>query len=68
MANKISLAVLLLGGALLWVVPLGGALLLVTGAVELAIRWEDELLEKPVPAVALTPDEGERRTATSPTS
>jgi len=65
MANKIVLAMLLLGVALLWVVPLGGALLLVTAAVDLAIRWETELLETPVPAVARTADEREWRTSSS---
>ena len=63
MANKIILAMLLLGVALLWVVPLGGALLLVTAAVDLAIRWETELPETPVPAVAGTADEREWRTS-----
>jgi hypothetical protein len=57
MANNITLALLLLGVALLWVVPVGGALLLVTAAVELAIRFESELPEGPVPVVVLAPDD-----------
>jgi len=53
MGSKISLVMLLLGAALLWALPVGGALLLVTAAVGLAICWEDEL--EPRPAVASVP-------------
>ena len=53
MGNKISLALLLLGAALLWPLPVGGALLLVTAAVGLAVCWEAEL--EPRPAVAPLP-------------
>lgn len=41
--NKISMVMLLLGVALLWPVPLGGALLLVTAAIGLAIAWEADM-------------------------
>ena len=53
MGSKISLLMLLLGASLLWAVPLGGALLLVTAAVGLAICWEGTL--EPPPAVAPVP-------------
>jgi hypothetical protein len=53
MGSKISLLLLVLGASLLWAVPLGGALLLVTAAVALAICWEGEL--EPPPAVAPVP-------------
>ena len=53
MGSKISLLMLLLGATLLWAVPLGGALLLVTAAVGLAICWEGTL--EPPPAVAPVP-------------
>jgi hypothetical protein len=53
MGTKISLLMLLLGASLLWAVPLGGALLLVTAAVALAICWEGQL--EPPPAVAPAP-------------
>jgi hypothetical protein len=43
MGSKISLVMLLLGAALLWLLPVGGALLLVMAAVGLAICWEAEL-------------------------
>jgi hypothetical protein len=43
MGHKISLGMLLIGAALLWAVPLGGALLVVTAAVGLAITSESEL-------------------------
>ena len=43
MANKVVMAMLLLGTGLLWFVPLGGALLLVTAAVGLAISWEADV-------------------------
>ncbi len=63
MGNKISLAVLLLGAALLWPLPVGGALLLVTAAVGLAICWEAELEPRsavaplPVPVVPVRSDD-----------
>ncbi len=50
MANNISLALLVLGAALLWPLPVGGALLLVTAAVGLAICWEAQLEPRPVVA------------------
>jgi hypothetical protein len=53
MGNKILLLMLLLGAGLLWAVPLGGALLLVTASVGLAICWEDEL--EPPRSVAVVP-------------
>ncbi len=53
MGTKISLLMLLLGASLVWAVPLGGALLLVTAAVGLAICWEGQL--EPPPAIAAVP-------------
>jgi hypothetical protein len=53
MGNKISLAMLLLGAGLLWPLPLGGALLLVTAGLGFAISWEAEL--EPPPAAAPIP-------------
>lgn len=49
MGQKISLGMLLLGAALLWPVPLGGVLLLVTAGIGLAIAWEAELMASAVP-------------------
>ena len=42
-ARTISAAMLILGAALLWFVPVGGALLLVSGGLGLAIWWEAPL-------------------------
>jgi hypothetical protein len=42
-ARTISAAMLFLGAALLWFVPVGGALLLVSGGLGLAIWWEAPL-------------------------
>jgi hypothetical protein len=42
-ARIISAAMLILGAALLWFVPVGGALLLVSGGLGLAIWWEAPL-------------------------
>lgn len=42
-AKTISAAMLVLGAALLWFVPVGGALLLVSGGLGLAIWWESPL-------------------------
>ncbi len=42
-ARTISAAMLILGAALLWFVPLGGTLLLVSGGLGLAIWWEAPL-------------------------
>jgi hypothetical protein len=43
MARKISLAMLALGGALLWPVPLGGVFFIVTAGFGLAISSEADL-------------------------
>ena len=42
-AKTISAAMLVLGAALLWFVPIGGALLLVSGGLGLAISWDAPL-------------------------
>jgi hypothetical protein len=42
-ARTISATMLVLGAALLWFVPVGGALLLVSGGLGLAIWWEAPL-------------------------
>jgi hypothetical protein len=47
MGTRISLVMLLLGAALVWLVPLGGALLLVTAGLGLAISWENALEASP---------------------
>ena len=52
MSRKLPLALLLLGGALLWPVPVGGALLMVAAGVGLAISLESDLMGV-VPARAL---------------
>ena len=43
MRTRFSLIMLALGLVLLWPVPLGGALLLVTASVRLAIAFESEM-------------------------
>jgi hypothetical protein len=43
MRTRFSLVMLVLGLALLWPVPLGGALLLVTASVGLAIAFESDM-------------------------
>lgn len=54
--HKVSVLLLVLGVALLWPVPLGGALLLVIAAIGLAIAWEADMAEPHlVPARAVTP-------------
>jgi hypothetical protein len=55
MGNKLMLLMLLLGAGLLWSMPLGGALLLVTASIGLAICWEAELEPRPSVAPALAP-------------
>jgi hypothetical protein len=50
MAKKISLSMLVLGGALLWPVPLGGVFFLVTAAFGLAIASEASLSDAAGPA------------------
>ena len=55
MARRISVALLGVGAALLWPVPLGGALVMLTGALGLAMVMEDDLMsEGPLPAEART--------------
>ncbi|HET9772862.1 MAG TPA: hypothetical protein VFS16_18340 [Acidimicrobiia bacterium] len=44
MARRISVALLGLGAALIWPVPLGGALVMLTGALGLAVAMEDDLI------------------------
>ncbi len=44
MARRISVALLGVGAALIWPVPLGGALVMLTGALGLAVAMEDELM------------------------
>lgn len=41
--HRISLIALLLGVALLWPLPLGAAVLMVTATFALVISWEEEL-------------------------
>ena len=43
--DRSALFALLLGVALVWPLPLGGALLMVAGTFGLAISWEDQLIE-----------------------
>ena len=43
MRRRISLIALLLGVALLWPLPLGAAVLMVTATFALVISWEEEL-------------------------
>jgi hypothetical protein len=47
-AKSVSVAMLLLGVALLWLVPLGGALLLGTAGLGLTIFWRGQPGESPV--------------------
>ena len=56
MQLKVSVAMLLVGLALLWLVPLGGALLLVAAGMGLAIAWEADMAgDAPLlPAPAIT--------------
>lgn len=58
MRGKIALVMLAVGVVLLWVVPLGGALVLVTAAMGLAIAWEEEFMEgaAPIPLTVEPPD------------
>ena len=44
MARRISVALLGVGAALIWPVPLGGALVMLTGALGLAMVMEDDLM------------------------
>ena len=44
MARRISVALLGVGAALIWPIPLGGALLMLTGALGLAMVMEDDLM------------------------
>ena len=44
MARRISVALLAVGAALIWPVPLGGALVMLTGALGLAVAMEDQLI------------------------
>lgn len=46
MARRISVALLGIGAALIWPVPLGGALVMLTGALGLAMVMEDDLMSE----------------------
>ena len=46
MARRISVALLGVGAALIWPVPLGGALVMLTGALGLAVAMEDQLISE----------------------
>jgi hypothetical protein len=63
MARRISVALLGVGAALIWPVPLGGALVMLTGALGLAVAMEDDLIsEGLIPAqVARPADQGPGR-------
>ena len=55
MARRISVALLGIGAALIWPIPLGGALVMLTGALGLAMVMEDDLRsEGLIPAGART--------------
>ena len=43
MRTKVPMVMLLLGLAMLWPLPIGGALLLVAAGVSLAIAWEADM-------------------------
>lgn len=59
-ASTISAAMLVLGAALLLFVPLGGALLIVSGGIGLAISWEGQLAGQAAPPImAPTPTAGQ---------
>ena len=44
MARRISVALLGMGAALIWPVPLGGALVMLTGALGLAVAMETQMM------------------------
>jgi hypothetical protein len=46
MARRVSVALLGVGAALIWPVPLGGALVMLTGALGLAVAMEDDLMNE----------------------
>jgi len=58
MARRISVALLGVGAALIWPVPLGGALVMLTGALGLAMVMEDDLMTD-----GLIPDNARSRVA-----
>ena len=68
MARRISVVLLGTGAALIWPVPLGGALLMLTGALGLAVALEGDLVNEGVlPAGAATATAATAATAaTSP--
>ena len=56
MARRISVALLGVGAALMWPMPLGGALVMLTGALGLAMVMEDDLInEGLIPVETLPP-------------
>ena len=60
MARRISVALLGVGAALIWPVPLGGALVMLTGALGLAVAMEDELInEGLIPVDVPTPPDSQ---------
>jgi hypothetical protein len=46
MARRISVALLGVGAALIWPVPLGGALIMLIGALGVAVAMEDQLISE----------------------
>jgi hypothetical protein len=62
MARRISVALLAVGAALIWPVPLGGALVMLTGALGLAVAMEDKLMSDGlIPAPATTRSDARER-------
>lgn len=55
MARRISVALLGVGAALIWPVPLGGALVMLTGALGLAVAMEDEMISEGLSPVEARP-------------
>jgi hypothetical protein len=49
MARRISVVLLGVGAALLWPVPIGGALVMLTGALGLAMVMEEDLMSDGLP-------------------
>ena len=65
-ASTISAAMLVLGVALLLFVPLGGALLIVSGGIGLAISWEGPAAGRAAPPItAASPTPGQPPNASS---
>lgn len=60
MARRISVALLGVGAALIWPVPLGGALVMLTGALGLAVAMEDQLMSEGLIPMAADPPSDSR--------